>query len=1276
MSYTIRYSDPSKANFAITVQDDNFYNNVGTGGLTLVGRNYPAYGEFISENFIHLLENSASPVPPINPIEGQLWFDTSDPNNKKLRINDGAANVTLWKPINGIFQQANEPTNAAAGDIWVDTTENLVKLYTTNLEFEPVGRQITESGTGVEAQTVSDSFGDPRVVLVSKVSNEIISVLANDSFTTGDLLGFNNINVGINLPTDPIQTSQAGFVSALLHGTATKSRALELLNGALVSADNVLRNDTAQTINAQFTIKTDQSALRIGDIPTFTIEKSSIEANFINDADTNGTFNFKVRRPVGVPTTVLSINGGGSSAGGFVEIGTANNQEATSETTGALRVRGGVGIAGNAYVTGALYTTQIRDAGDQLGALGQVLVAEANGDVRWKRFNENAFATDGSLAGIFTLTNSLNATGLDSGTFRITDGGASIRKDLYVGERIVVLATTATTSSLTGALTVAGGVGIAGDLRVGGDIYSSRLLIDETVVNSTVVQTADVFSVTNILNATSTVTGALRISGGAGIGLDLWVGGNITATNIRATVLGVATSATHIAGGRPGEIPIQSAIGITSFISTGTVDQFLRSSGSTATFVSTSTMYVNSAVQAERFRTPRTITFTGDVTGTFVLDGTQATGTALTIQPNSIVLGTDTVGDYISTGTTTGRGISGSITGEGTTFNVNSNATSTNDVSTIVFRNAAGSFAANNVTAVQFNGGAQGLTNIPGLQIDNLSVRNSSLTSSTVGFAAGTAISISTASVALGDSITITNTGVASLTGSDNIAVSTATGSVTITNNGVRTLTGSDNIAVSTSTGTVTITNNGVRTLTGSAFLAVSTSTGTVTITNNGVHTLTGSAFLAVSQSTGTVTITNNGVQTLTGSAFLAVSQSTGTVTISNNGVHSLSAGQGISVSGSTGTITISSDPNTITATIATTYIGISTVGGVSTFTNMGVQTLTGSAHLAVSASTGTITISNNGVRTLTGSAFLAVSASTGTVTITNNGVQSLTGSAFLAVSQSTGTVTISNNGVQSVSVVGALGVSASTGTITITDLGVRSILGSPFIGVDSSTGTVTIANNGVRSISAGTDTSVSASTGTVTVWNDSTLQTVTSRGSASNNAIQITNATQATSVSTGALVVTGGVAVGGDLRVAGSAFINTSLTVTSTLTLNGTTQNLGSSDATSTINLGFGATTTGNTKTVNIGTGGGAGSTTLINIGSLTANLSSATMRGDLVITGALLLQAGNGVVLTSISTVTATTFTGTPTGTTFYFTNISPPKLGIYGASAWRDAIGNVLF
>ena len=88
MSYTIYYSDPSKVNFPIIVRDDVKYNSVGSGGLTLVGRNYPGYGQSLAENFVHLLENFASPVPPVNPIEGQLWYDSA---TSKLRLNDGSA---------------------------------------------------------------------------------------------------------------------------------------------------------------------------------------------------------------------------------------------------------------------------------------------------------------------------------------------------------------------------------------------------------------------------------------------------------------------------------------------------------------------------------------------------------------------------------------------------------------------------------------------------------------------------------------------------------------------------------------------------------------------------------------------------------------------------------------------------------------------------------------------------------------------------------------------------------------------------------------------------------------------------------------------------------------------------------------------------------------------------------------------------------------------------------------------------------------------------------
>jgi hypothetical protein len=78
--------------------------------------------------------------------------------------------------------------------------------------------------------------------------------------------------------------------------------------------------------------------------------------------------------------------------------------------------------------------------------------------------------------------------------------------------------------------------------------------------------------------------------------------------------------------------------------------------------------------------------------------------------------------------------------------------------------------------------------------------------------------------------------------------------------------------------------------------------------------------------------------------------------------------------------------------------------------------------------------------------------------------------------------------------------------------------------------------------------------------------------------------------------------------------------TFSGTFTLSGTTVNLGSSTGVATVNLAHGVTSTGNTKTVNLGTGGASGSTTNINFGSTTGTVSY-TFNG----TSALRLPQGN---------------------------------------------------
>lgn len=103
---------------------------------------------------------------------------------------------------------------------------------------------------------------------------------------------------------------------------------------------------------------------------------------------------------------------------------------------------------------------------------------------------------------------------------------------------------------------------------------------------------------------------------------------------------------------------------------------------------------------ANTLSTARTIGMTGDVVWTSAaFDGSgNVTGTA-TIQANSVALGTDTTGNYVAAGATSGTGISGSVSSEGGTFTVTSNATSGNTGGAIVARDGSGNFTAGTITA-------------------------------------------------------------------------------------------------------------------------------------------------------------------------------------------------------------------------------------------------------------------------------------------------------------------------------------------------------------------------------------------------------------------------------------------------------------------------------------------------------------------------------------------------------------------------------------------------
>ena len=97
-----------------TVSD---YGTDNSTSIELVGRGVSNYGLIEQSNLLHILENFANPVAPTNPIEGQLWFNTSSSNQVLSVYYNGS-----WNNILTIVSSSTPPTNVIG--LWLNTTNN------------------------------------------------------------------------------------------------------------------------------------------------------------------------------------------------------------------------------------------------------------------------------------------------------------------------------------------------------------------------------------------------------------------------------------------------------------------------------------------------------------------------------------------------------------------------------------------------------------------------------------------------------------------------------------------------------------------------------------------------------------------------------------------------------------------------------------------------------------------------------------------------------------------------------------------------------------------------------------------------------------------------------------------------------------------------------------------------------------------------------------------------------------------------------------------------
>lgn len=91
----------------IILELENETLDLETLSLVLTGRNAINYGQSINENFVKLLENFASGVEPLNPMAGQLWYDTE---NKHIKYYSTQEN---WVSLDGFLANIDQPNRLA-----------------------------------------------------------------------------------------------------------------------------------------------------------------------------------------------------------------------------------------------------------------------------------------------------------------------------------------------------------------------------------------------------------------------------------------------------------------------------------------------------------------------------------------------------------------------------------------------------------------------------------------------------------------------------------------------------------------------------------------------------------------------------------------------------------------------------------------------------------------------------------------------------------------------------------------------------------------------------------------------------------------------------------------------------------------------------------------------------------------------------------------------------------------------------------------------------------
>ena len=292
MPYIVNFTDKDNK-LPITVYDNTSSTDTS---LTFPGRNVTGYGQTIAENFLALLENFAKETQPVNPVEGQLWYNTTD---GVLQIWDS----TTWKAASNIQKGGVEPQTeqSKVGELWVDTTNQQLYVY-SGTRWILVGPNFsTGLRSGPLVESITDSDNVSRVVLIFYIEDIPVIIFSKDSFTPKiSIAGFITIKSGLNITENNV--GLGGF-DTKIYGLTTAAEALVISN-VEIPAGKFLRSDVINTTEFGINVRNNQG-ITLGVDGTFSLSTSDVSSKIYNST-AGSSIDLQINRD-GIPATILRV---------------------------------------------------------------------------------------------------------------------------------------------------------------------------------------------------------------------------------------------------------------------------------------------------------------------------------------------------------------------------------------------------------------------------------------------------------------------------------------------------------------------------------------------------------------------------------------------------------------------------------------------------------------------------------------------------------------------------------------------------------------------------------------------------------------------------------------------------------------------------------------------------------------------------------------------------------------------------------------------------------